>query len=421
MAVSVAIPKLGVEMTSAKISEWSANTGDKVEKGQVIAVIETDKLTNEIESPAEGYMKQIGELGIEYDIGVVIAEITEAPEAAGTVPAASAVTSESAAEVSADAPVAHQTEAHAEEENIGWIKATPLARAMAKARNINLAHVKGTGYGGAVTRKDVEAYKEEPKVENAPETVQPVAEAQVVQSQPMVDNPLKKVREVRPFSTTRESIAKHMMQSLATTAQMTDIRHFEVSDFMAFRNSLAAKEEQLGFKVSYFDLIILATINTLKKYPEYNATVDGNSLVIWDNINIGIAVASDQGLIVPVLHDADRMSLSEIHYKSQELINKARDHKLSPDDISGGTFTISNYGSFGSEGGTPIINMPQVAILGVGAFTPTPVVKEGQVVAGNVMCSCLTQDHRVLDGENSAKFQNLLKKYMENPELILIG
>lgn len=424
MAVSIVIPKLGVEMTSAKVSEWCAENGSQVEKGQVVAIIETDKLTNEVESPESGFFVTVGELGVEYDIGVEIARIVASMDEAQ----ANGSTTETKEEPATNEEVKEQTEtAAAEKPQVsvalvaadGWVKATPLARAIAKEKGINLCEVNGTGYGGSITRKDVESYTPAPKAcEAAPKVEAISSSAAAVSAPPALPN--KQVREEIKFTSTRAAIAKHMMQSLATTAQMTDIRHMEVSNFIEYRKELAAKEDVIGFKVSYFDLIIKMTANILKRYPEYNASVGDNSLIVWDNINIGIAVANDQGLIVPVLHDVDKMSLAEIHAKSQELIAKAREHRLDADDISGGTFTISNYGSFGSEAGTPVINMPQVAILGVGAMVPTPVVKDGQVVAGNVMITCLTQDHRVLDGENASKFQNLMKKYFEHPELILI-
>ena len=302
----------------------------------------------------------------------------------------------------------------------GWVRATPLARAVAKAKGIDLHGVTGTGYGGSITKRDVEAFAQAVPAPAAPAKPMAAAAAAAAERPAAAEISGKPLREARPFSPARAAVARHMMQSLSTTAQMTDIRQMEVSELKAFREHLAERADLMGFKVSYLDLILKMVTLILKKLPEFNASVGDQSLLIWDSVNLGIAVANDQGLVVPVLHGAEKMSLAEIHANSQELIARARAHTLRPEDISGGTFTISNYGSFGSECGTPVLNLPQVAILGVGAMTQAPVVKDGAVVAGHVMCTSLTLDHRVLDGESAAAFQNLVKRYVTHPELILI-
>lgn len=425
MAISITIPKLGVEMTSAKLVEWREENGAKIEKGQIVAVIETDKLTNELESTGAGYLVHVGELDKEYDIGVEIAKLMDTAEEALSAAAGEAAGGAPAAAPAEPASNASQTSeagsAGPAAEDAAWVRATPLARAIARARGIDLHKVTGTGYSGTVTKKDVESYVEPEPAQETAAAASDGGPALTVPAAPVPQAlPGKAIREERPFSPARAALARHMMQSLATMAQMTDMRHLEVSNFMEYRNQLVAKAEVMGFKVTYLDLMIKATANILKKLPEFNASVGDNTLIMWDNINIGIGVANDQGLIVPVLHDVDKMSLAEIHEKSQELFVKAREHRLQAPDISGGTFTISSYGNFGSEGGTPVINMPQVAILGVGAMLEAPVVKNGALAVGHVMCTSLTLDHRVLDGESAAAFQNLLKRYMENPELILI-
>lgn len=416
MAVSVKIPKLGVEMTSAKLAEWRAENGAQVEIGQTIAVIETDKLTNELEAPESGYLVHVGEVGEEYDIGVEVARISESVPAPGGEKPASAV---SAGPAPAEEPVSAAAAA-APAVPGGWVRATPLARAVANVKGIDLHGVTGTGYGGSITKRDVEAFVQAVPAPAA--TAKPMAAAAPAAAERPAAAEIsgKSLREERTFSPARASVARHMMQSLSTTAQMTDIRQMEVSELKAFREHLAERADLMGFKVSYLDLILKMVTLILKKLPEFNASVGDQSLLIWDSVNLGIAVANDQGLVVPVLHSAEKMSLAEIHANSQELIARARAHTLRPEDISGGTFTISNYGSFGSECGTPVLNLPQVAILGVGAMTQAPVVKDGAVVAGHVMCTSLTLDHRVLDGESAAAFQNLVKHYVTYPELILI-
>src|SRR5690606_17143870 len=202
--------------------------------------------------------------------------------------------------------------------------------------------------------------------------------------------------------------------------QMTDINEFNVTELVKFRNELKELQEEIGYKISYLELFVKITAIILKKIPELNASIEENKITYWEDINIGIAVAIEDGLVVPVIRQVDKLSLLEIHNKLQDLIKKAKTNKLSTMEMTGGTFTITNIGSYGSYYGTPIINPPEIAIWGMGAIIQKPVIANGEIIVGEMMGSSLTVDHRLIDGEVAGRFQSELKKLVENPKLITV-
>ena len=424
MAVEVKVPKIGVEMQSAVIDNWLFKNGEWIEKNDILLEIQTDKVTYEIGSPSSGYVKIFGEEGQEYDIGEVLAEIVEKMEEsqAGTTDAPAATMQVEKAQEKEEKEITGNTTSPSTPAD-KKVKASPLARKIARDQRLNLAQIKGTGPNGAIVKDDILRKLQDvsPSVQWE-EAQQNSGSAQTVieEIQGKADTSASKaIKEVRKISPIRRTIAKKMKESLLDTAQMTDINEFNVTELVKFRNELKELQGEIGYKISYLELFVKIMTIILKKIPVLNASIEGNEITYWEDINIGVAVAIEDGLVVPVIHQADKLSLLEIHNRLQDLIEKAKTNRLSTDEMTGGTFTITNIGSYGGYYGTPIINPPEVAIWGMGAIIQKPVIADGEIVIGEMMGSSLTVDHRLIDGEVAGKFQSELKKLMENPKLII--
>jgi len=402
MGATVTIPKLGVEMESARIDHWVRNEGEWVEEGELLLMIETEKVTYEIEAAAAGYLHIIGEADKEYKIGELLAMITKDKEEYQGMVSKNDVPSENVETRNRSSTVRHVSN-----------KVSPLARRIAKDRGVDVSGLKGSGPDGAVIKKDVMLLLEQEKQSDLKESENKEVEISNLSIS-------KVVKETKPLSGMRKVIARKMYESLQRTAQMTDISEIEVSALVDFRNELKELSEEIGYTISYTTLMIKIVAIILKELPIMNASIEDDQIVYWDSVNIGVAVALDDGLVVPVIHHADKLSLGEIHLRLDNLINKAKNKSLLPDEMSGGTFTITNFGSFGSVWGTPIINPPEVAILGVGAIQQKPVVRNGEIVIGNVMGYSLTVDHRLIDGDVAGKFQKAFRHIVQNPKLLIV-
>lgn len=402
MAVTVTIPKLGVEMESARIDHWVRKEGEWVEEGEVLLVIETEKVTFEVEAATTGYLHIIGEAGKEYKIGELLAMITEDKEEYRGMVSQNDVPSENVETQNMSSTVSHVSQ-----------KVSPLARRIAKDTGVDVSLLKGSGPDGAIIKKDVMLLLEEVKQTDLKESENKEVEIRNLSVS-------KVVKETKPLSGMRKVIARKMYESLQRTAQMTDISEIEVTALVEFRNELKELSEEIGYTISYTSLMIKIVAIILKELPILNASIEDEQIVYWDNVNIGVAVALDDGLVVPVIYNADKLSLGEIHLRLDNLISKAKNKSLLPDEMSGGTFTITNFGSFGSVWGTPIINPPEVGILGVGAIQQKPVVRNGEIAIGNVMGYSLTVDHRLIDGNVAGKFQKAFKHIVQNPKLLIV-
>lgn len=426
MAKDVNLPKLGVEMTSARLEEWLVAEGDPVAVDDPIAVLETEKVVYELTAPGAGLIHITAEPGQEFQVGDLLARIAESSEelaavadggapTGGSDPQPAGATPDQAAPAPAAAPAepapadlagqdaATRRDALAVSRRSGEPLASPLARRMAADRNVDLNLVTGTGIRGAIRRRDVEAAIER--------GVEP-ADAPTETAPAYTDTPLTQMRR---------TIADRMLGSMQSTAQMTDVREQDVTDLVRLRGKLAAKADDLGFKVSYTALFVKMAAIALEAVPEMNASIEGDSFRQYGTANVGIAVALDEGLIVPVIKDAGGMGVGEINREMNRLIESARQRSLKPDEMSGGTFTITNFGSYGSHFGTPILTPGQAATLGLGTLIERPVVRDGQIEVGKVMFTSVTVDHRVVDGESSGRFQNELGRLLADPELILLG
>lgn len=408
MAEIVRMPKLSDTMTEGTVAAWHKKVGDKVKSGEVLAEIETDKATMEFESFQDGVLLHIGvEKGATAAVDSVLAILgkegedvaallagdtgTPAPAAAPQAPAVAAPVA---------APVAVATTA-AEHTN-GRLKASPLAKKIAKEKGIDISSIEGSGEGGRIIRRDVEgAQAGTTSVSAAPVFVASGTEQYTEES----------------VSQMRKTIARRLAESKFTAPHFYLTMEIDMDAAMQSRQSI---NQQSDSKISFNDMVVKATAMALRKHPKVNSAWLGDKIRYNQHVHIGVAVAVEEGLLVPVVRFANEKGLSQIGAEVKSFAEKAKQKKLQPSDWEGNTFTISNLGMFGIEEFTAIINPPDACILAVGAIRSVPVVKNGQVVPGNVMKVTLSCDHRVVDGALGAAFLQTLKSYLENPVMMLV-
>ncbi len=410
----VLMPRLSDTMTEGVIAGWHKKVGDTVKKGEVLADIETDKATMELESYKDGILlyqgAKAGEKILVNELLCIIGKegldvngiVTAVKGGANAAPAASTNASTAPAAAPASATAAPASTAVVNE---GRIFASPLAKKIAQEKGIDLKYVKGTGENGRITRADLENY--------TPGTAAPAASSNASASATPAFVPSGTVSFVdTPVSQMRKVIAKRLSESLFTAP------HFYLTMKINMDAAIKARtllNENATTKISFNDMIVKATALSLKQHPKVNSSWMGDFIRENHHVNIGIAVAVDEGLLVPVLRFADGLSLSQISGTVKEFAKKAKDKKLQPADWEGSTFTISNLGMFGIDQFTAIINPPDACILAVGGIAQEPVVKNGQIVPGNVMNVTLSCDHRVVDGATGAAFLQTLKSLLEEP------
>lgn len=419
----VLMPRLSDTMTEGVIAGWQKNVGDTVKKGEVLADIETDKATMELESYKDGILLYqgakagekilvndllcvIGAAGTNVD--AIVAAVNNGATAAA--PAATAPVASPAAAPTAPAQATAAAPAPQVVVNEGRIFASPLAKKMAEERGIDLKYVKGTGDNGRITKFDIDGYV--PVTASANQAASAAAPAFVQSAQQGVVS-----FEDQPVSQMRKTIARRLSESLFTAP------HFYITMTIDMDAAVAARakiNEVAPVKISFNDMVVKATALSLKQHPKINSSWLGDTIRTNHHVNIGIAVAVDEGLLVPVVRFADTKSLSEIGVTVKSFAQKAKDKKLQPADWEGSTFTISNLGMFGVDEFTAIINPPDACILAVGGIAQVPVVKNGQVVPGNVMKVTLSCDHRVVDGAAGAAFLQTLKSLLEEPLRMLV-
>ena len=420
----VLMPRLSDTMTEGVIAGWQKNVGDTVKKGEVLADIETDKATMELESYKDGILlyqgAKAGEKILVNDLlcvigaaGTNVDAIVAAVKSGAGATAPAAASNAAPAAPSTPAPVvapAASAPAVQAVVNEGRIFASPLAKKMAEERGIDLRYVKGTGDNGRITKFDIDGYV--PAAASAASAPQAVTAA----SAPQVAAGVVSFED-QPVSQMRKTIARRLSESLFTAP------HFYITMSIDMDAAVAARakiNEVAPVKISFNDMVVKATALSLKQHPKINSSWLGDSIRTNHHINIGIAVAVDEGLLVPVVRFADTKTLSEIGVAVKGFAQKAKDKKLQPSDWEGSTFTISNLGMFGVDEFTAIINPPDACILAVGGIAQVPVVKNGQVVPGNVMKVTLSCDHRVVDGAAGAAFLQTLKSLLEEPLRMLV-
>jgi len=409
MAVQILMPKLGMSTAPLTLVEWKAKEGESVEQGNVILVVETEKIRHDIEAEVSGFLHILVKEGQEVPIGTVVGviagtkeelEVLQKEKPKGAATAAGVKEAPPAEAVQAEAALPPAAEAKVKER----ILISPVARKLAEEHMIDITAITGTGPGGRIVREDIEKEIEaKKKAEVTPEVYQG-----------------RRVKSTIPLKGMRKVIAEHMHRSLSISAQLTVMGEIDMTEMVKLRQNLLSQEEALGTRITYTDLFVFVTAKLLREHPVVNASLIDNEIKIWENINIGVATALEEGLIVPVVKDADKKSLVEISKTVRSLVQKAREGKLTPDEVTGGTFTITNLGALG--GGyrfeTVIINQPESAILGTGGITDRAVVRDGQIVIRPIMTYYFTYDHRVFTGAVAAKFMASATQLMENPGLL---
>ena len=420
MAEVVYMPKLSDTMTEGVVAAWTKNVGDAVKSGEVLAEIETDKATMEFESFYDGVLLHIGvETGKAAPVNSVLAIIGEAGEdissllATAGAPASSApapAPTATPAPVAASEPTPNPTPVAAPvaapialANNSDRVFASPLAKKMATERGIDIHTVGGTGENGRIVKRDVDHYVPYTPAANAPAyTAAPAGTVSFTDE---------------PVSQMRKTIARRLAESKFTAPHFYLTLDIDMDAAIATRKGLNSLE---GVKVSYNDMVIKAVAMALRKHPAVNSAWMGDFIRRNEHVNIGVAVAVEDGLLVPVVRFADGKGLTQISAEVREYAQKAKDKKLQPSDWEGNTFTISNLGMFGIESFTAIVNPPDACILAIGGIKEVPVVKNGQVVPGNVMKVTLSCDHRAVDGASGAAFLQTFKTYMEQPAAMLL-
>lgn len=427
MATEVVMPKLGADMQEGKIVRWLKKEGERVQKGEIIAEVETDKADIEMEAYASGVMRKIlAPEGQVAPVGTVIAVIAAEGEDVSGVLAGKAPAAAPAPAKPAAPPPASRVEAPAPAEArgpAGRVKASPLARRLARERGVDLRLLQGSGPGGRVVRADIEQAATSapavaaaaPRPAVAPVPAAPAAPAAAV---PAAVAAAAAAGEAIPLTPIRRAIASRMVQSKAPVPHFYLTLDADMTRAQELRASLNAHDETL--KLTVTDILLKACALTLPKHPYVNASFAGDKIQFHREVHVGIAVALEDGLITPVLRDVHRKALTQIAREARDLAERARNRKLKADEISGATFTISNLGMFGIEEFSAIIVPPEAAILAVGAIQDAPVAEEGRVVIRPRLRLTLSCDHRVVDGATGARFLADLKKLLEAPYPLLL-
>jgi len=413
----IVMPQMGESIVEGTLTKWLKKSGERVERDEPLFEISTDKVDTEIPSPAAGVLAEvIVEEGKTVAINTVVGRIDEGGSAAAAAPKAEAAPAPAPvappAPVSAvESPAPPPAAAAPIEEVAGPI--SPLVRRMARENSIDLRQVRGTGMGGRITKQDVEAYLAQAPA--APVSTPTAVPAQAAMP-PLPRAEAPKVR-IEPMSAMRQKIAEHMIVSKRTSAHVTTFHKVDMTRVAKLRARAKADfQSRYGFSLTFLPFVVRATAEALRAYPLVNSSIDGTNIVYHNEINIGIAVALEggYGLIVPVIRNADEKNVVGLQRAIVDLSTRARSKQLKPDEVQGGTFSITNFGSFGSVFATPVINQPQVAILGVGAVEKAAVVTEDDAIAIRSVCYLgLSFDHRLVDGALADMFCQKVKAVLE--------
>jgi len=424
-------PDIGEGITEGKILKWYVQKGQEIKSGESVVKMETDKVVTDIPSPkdgvvaaifgSEGDVIQVGDSLVEIEIEGIEAEAAQEVAKEKPKPATEEAIDEKGfgvvgtLEVAGDAAHLPASDegipvlAERKEEPLRKALATPVARAMAKDLGIDINKVPGTGPAGRVMKKDIKKYHEDlqkgevkPKIASELPTILPV--------------------EYQPLSQIRKTIAKNMIRSKQNAAHMTVFEEVEVSELVRIKSAYKEQFLSEGLKFSYMPFILKAAAEALKQHPLLNSELDleNNRMVYKKYYNINIAVDTEEGLVVPVIRDVDKLSIRQLTAKIVEMAEKARERKLTLDDMKDGTFTVTNYGSIAGTYGVPVINYPQAAILGIGRIKKVPVVKNDEVTIGQVLPLSMSVDHRIVDGGEAARFILTVMNFLKDPVSLLL-
>lgn len=421
--VEVKVPQLSESVAEATLLQWKKKVGEAVARDEILIEIETDKVVLEVPAPDAGVLVSIvREDGATVGSGELIASIDTAAQAGAAVPAASAP-------AAAPAPLAALVSSPAPAGSKAAGIAMPSAAKIMADNNLDGAVIGGTGKDGRVTKGDVLAQMAKPAAPAAPVPAPAAAPAalvkaplQEVKANVRLDDLTGRTEQHVPMSRLRQRIAERLVQSQATAAILTTFNEVNMQPVIDLRNKYKEQfEKEHGVKLGFMSFFVKAAVYALKKYPVLNASVDGTDIVYHGYFDIGVAVGTPRGLVVPVLRNVDQMSFADIERKIVEFGNKAKEGKLSIEELTGGTFSISNGGTFGSMLSTPIINPPQSAILGVHATKDRAVVENGQVVVRPMNYLAMSYDHRIIDGREAVLGLVAMKDMLEDPSRLLLG
>ncbi len=424
-------PDIGEGIHEGKVLKWLYDVGAKVEEGETMVIVETDKVNAEIPVPEDGTLKEKGaDVGEMIEVGEILAVIAEEgdedeeeeketeteKDEEESETKADAEQEESASVVgsveTSDEVLETESEEEEEEKAEERTLATPAARKLAKDLGVDIAAIEGSGEKGRIMKADIHAAADKKKEK-------PDARQEDIPSMPSI--PKEGTRREK-ISSLRKSVVKAMDTSNRLIPATTVMDEFDVTELVTFRKTQKPLAEEENVKLTYLPFIVRAVILALKEYPRFNASYDHETeeIVYKDYVNIGIAVDTPEGLVVPNIKDADKLSVFAIANEIGRLAENAREKKLTLDDLQNTTFSITNYGAFGSKLGTPVIKHPEVAILGTGAIEEKPVVEDGEVVVRSMFPVSLTIDHRVIDGGDAGRFMVQLKRLLQNPVLLLL-
>jgi 2-oxoglutarate dehydrogenase E2 component (dihydrolipoamide succinyltransferase) len=439
--IDVVMPQMGESIVEGTLTKWLKKAGEHVERDEPLFEISTDKVDTEIPSPAAGVLKDVlVEEGKTVAISTVVGRIDEGAGNGASAPAAPAeakpaapapqVESPKAAEpvpqrgpqlVQPSAPPPQAAQPAAESETPSG-PLSPLVRKMAREYGIDLRQVKGTGGGGRISKQDLEAYMSAQGARTMEQVHAPAAQpaapapaapaAPATPSMPRAEAPKTRIE---PMSTMRQKIAEHMVMSKRTSAHVTTVHKTDMTKIAKLRERHKGEfQQRYGYSLTYLPFVIAAAVEAIHDFPIVNASIEGSNIIYHNEINVGIAVALENGLIVPVIRNADEKNVTGLQRAVVDLSTRARSRQLKPDEVQGGTFSITNFGSFGSVFATPVINQPQVAILGVGAVEKIPVVIDDAIAIRSVAYLALTFDHRLIDGAVADQFTGKVKSILEN-------
>ncbi|HMB25180.1 MAG TPA: 2-oxoglutarate dehydrogenase complex dihydrolipoyllysine-residue succinyltransferase [Anaerolineales bacterium] len=428
MAIKIEVPELGESVLEATVARWLKKEGDFVNVGEVLVELETDKVNLEVGAKGAGVLQKIeANEGEDVKVGDVLGTIDEKAEAQE----AREVKSEKAEEEKPESiPEIAQAQTVKEErgasdngqqvERQTEPQVSPVAARLARDKNVDVSKIAGTGTEGRITKADVESYLQKQKepqgnARQAPPVKEPEAQPVRVVS---ADRREERTR----MSRRRRTIAQRLLEASQTTAMLTTFNELDMSAIIAIRKRHNEEfQKRYGIKLGFMSFFVKASISALRAFPQVNAEIDGEDLVFKHYYDIGMAVGSSEGLVVPVIRDADQLSFAEIEQRISDLVAKTNEGKLSIEDLRGGTFTITNGGVFGSLLSTPILNPPQVGILGLHKIEERPIALNGQVIIRPMMYVALSYDHRVVDGREAVQFLVHIKQVLEDPAWMLVG
>jgi len=432
VSVEVKVPQLAESISEATLMEWKKKAGEPVEQDEVLIEIETDKVVLEVPAPESGVLEEIvKDSGATVESNEVIARVNT--EAGAEAAPAKEDTAKAEAPREAEEPAEAKGEAPEEEEEdeaeaaAGGEKLSPAVRKLVEEHELDPAEIPGSGKGGRIVKGDVLAYLDEHRKKKS-EAAGQRAEAPRRESPPAREEapeaaaPAREARGERrePMSRLRRRIAERLVQAQQTAAILTTFNEVDMKPVMDLRRKHRDRFEQAhGIRLGIMSFFVKASIIALKRFPAVNAYIEGTDVVYHDYYDIGIAVGSERGLVVPVLRDADRLSFADIEAKIAEFAEKAQSGRLTMEELSGGTFSITNGGVFGSMLSTPILNPPQTGILGMHRTQERPMVVDGKIVIRPMMYVALSYDHRLIDGREAVNFLRTIKEVLEDPEMML--